>query len=389
MKSNPIQLVDPASSTFTYIVWDGASCEAIIIDPVDEYLDRDLEVLKQERLTLKYILETHTHADHITSSARLIEHTGAIACAPLFCGVAPAAIQLKDGDVLRYGSQTLAVLHTPGHTAGSLCFVCTIDDAPHVFTGDTLLIGGCGRTDFQSGNAVALYRSIFSILFALPDESIVWPAHDYKGKTQSTIGIEKTSNPRLINDDGTPRTQLSFVALMNALNLPKPKRIDEAVPANLILGLSPSTHHDAGAVHMTTQHATTRPPLGYAGNITPSLAHQWQAAGQAVLVDIRSHAERAWVGFVEGAVGIEWKMWPSMAVNPDFDSQLLAAVPQGSKVLMLCRSGIRSIPAAQRAQILGFEAYNVLEGFEGDPDSAAHRSTQGGWRFRGLPWRQN
>jgi sulfur dioxygenase len=129
--------------------------------------------------------------------------------------------------------------------------------------------------------------------------------------------------------------------------------------------------------------------LGYAGNITPEVAHQWQTTGQAVMVDIRSHAERAWVGFVDGAVGIEWKIWPGMAPNPDFDAQLAAAVPVGSKVLLLCRSGVRSIPAAQRAQTLGFEAYNVLEGFEGDPDSAAHRGTQSGWQYRGLPWRQN
>jgi sulfur dioxygenase len=391
---SPIQLFDPASSMYTYIVFDETTREAIIIDPVDEQMERDLAVIRQQRLTLKYILETHAHADHITSSAQLIEHTGAVAATPIFCGVAPAAIQLKDCDVLRFGSQTLEALHTPGHTAGSMCFVWITDQAEHVFTGDTLLIGGCGRTDFQSGSADALYRSIFSILFALPDEAIVWPAHDYKGKTQSTIGIEKTNNPRLIDDTGTTRTQSAFVALMNALNLPKPKRINEAVPANLILGLhpsplNPSTHHDAGALDMTTPTHLTTPPTGYAGDISPAQAHDWQTAGKAYLLDIRTNAERAWVGMVEGGIGIEWKIWPSMAVNPDFDAQLQAAVPAGSKVLMLCRSGIRSIPAAQRAQTLGFEAYNILEGFEGDPDSAAHRGHKGGWRFRGLPWRQN
>jgi sulfur dioxygenase len=385
-----IQLFDPVSSTFTYVLFDEQSREAVVIDPVDTQLTRDLEVLQQHDLRLKYVLETHAHADHITSAARLIEHTGAIAATPTHCNVLPAAIQLKDGDVLGFGSQSIKAAHTPGHTAGSMCFVWQAQKATHVFTGDTLLIGGCGRTDFQSGSAVALYHSITEVLFGLPDAAIVWPAHDYKGQTQSTIGIEKAKNLRLNHAGGVRKTQAEFVALMHALNLPKPNRIDEAVPANMILGLPPSklhpsTHHDAGAYEMTNPTLTA----GYEGDISPSQAHEWFLAGDAYLVDIRSHAERAWVGFVEGAVGIEWKMWPGMALNPNFDAQLLAAAPLGSKVLMLCRSGIRSIPAAQRAQALGFAAYNVLEGFEGDPDSAAHRSTQGGWRYRGLPWRQN
>ncbi len=127
----------------------------------------------------------------------------------------------------------------------------------------------------------------------------------------------------------------------------------------------------------------------YAGDITPQQAFDLWRSGAAHLIDIRTHAERAWVGFIPDAVGIEWKIWPGMAINPDFDAQLQAAVPAGAKVLLLCRSGIRSIPAAQRAQALGFEAYNILEGFEGDPDAHAHRSSVGGWRKLGLPWQQN
>ena len=135
-----------------------------------------------------------------------------------------------------------------------------------------------------------------------------------------------------------------------------------------------------------------RSQQGYAGDISPQLACQWWQSGQAALVDIRTNAERAWVGFIPDAIAVEYKLWPGMAVNPAFDEQLLAALshtPKGSKVLLLCRSGIRSIPAAQRAQALGFEAYNILEGFEGDPDGHTHRNTLGGWRYRGLPWKQN
>jgi sulfur dioxygenase len=134
---------------------------------------------------------------------------------------------------------------------------------------------------------------------------------------------------------------------------------------------------------------TIQPAAGYAGDISPELAHEWQQAGKAYLVDIRSHAERAWVGFVPDAAGIEWKMWPGMAMNPNFDTELKAAVSEGASVMLLCRSGVRSIAAAERAQSLGYTAYNILEGFEGDPDGEAHRGQKGGWRYRGLPWRQN
>lgn len=131
-----------------------------------------------------------------------------------------------------------------------------------------------------------------------------------------------------------------------------------------------------------------QPAQGYAGDISPQLACQWWQSGNAVLVDVRSDAERAWVGFVPGALALTWKQWPGMTLNPSFDAQLLAAVPAGKKVVMLCRSGIRSVATAQRATELGLEAYNVLEGFEGDPDAQGQRGHSGGWRFHGLPWRQ-
>ena len=137
------------------------------------------------------------------------------------------------------------------------------------------------------------------------------------------------------------------------------------------------------------QHDQPRPAEGYAGDVTPELACRWWQAGDAVLVDVRSDAEREWVGYVPGGVGLAWKQWPGMAPNPGFDDGLRAAVPAGLKAVMLCRSGVRSVAAARRATELGIEAYNILEGFEGNPDEEGHRGRQGGWRFRGLPWKQN
>jgi len=132
-----------------------------------------------------------------------------------------------------------------------------------------------------------------------------------------------------------------------------------------------------------------RPAPGYAGDIPVQLAYQWMQSGEAVLVDVRTDAEREWVGYVPGAVALAWKQWPGMAMNPRFDEGLKSAVPAGKKVVLLCRSGVRSIAAAKRATELGIEAYNILEGFEGDADEQAQRGRKGGWRFRGLPWRQN
>jgi sulfur dioxygenase len=237
MKSNPIQLFDSASSTFTYIVLDEGTREAIIIDPVDEQLDRDIAVLQGEELKLKYILETHAHADHITSSQNLTAATSAQAVVPLACGFTADVKKLVDGDELAFGTSRLKAIATPGHTAGSMSYLWQNGAAAHIFTGDTLLIGGCGRTDFQSGSAADLYASITQTLFNLDGATIVWPGHDYKGQTRSTIEHERRTNPRITNGAGLVKSQTEFMALMEGLNLPKPKRLDEAVPANLMLGV--------------------------------------------------------------------------------------------------------------------------------------------------------
>ena len=294
--------------------------------------------IRDQNARLLWTIETHAHADHITSAAQLIEHTGAQAghtrrLRHPACRTAVAGWR-RD----HFGDETLTAIHTPGHTAGSMSFLWR----DHVFTGDTLLIDGCGRTDFQSGSADALYTSITERLFTLPPETTVWPGHDYKGRTKSTIGHERTHNSRLAH-----RSRADFIALMDALHLPKPRRIDEAVPANLQLGVQ----HHAGA----DDSDAPRVAAGYAGDVTPELAWRWWQSGKGVVVDIRTNAEREWVGFVPDAPAVAWKQWPGMAMNPDFDAQIqaLSAAHGGKPLLMLCRSGVRSIASAKRATELG------------------------------------
>jgi sulfur dioxygenase len=230
MQINPIQLFDAVSSTYTYLLACAASGEAALIDPVDQHWQRDLAHIERLGLRLALILETHAHADHVTSAGRLRHLTGARAAVPSGCGIAPAELQLNDGDTLAFGTgERIAVLHTPGHTAGSMCYLWR----GNLFSGDTLLIDGCGRTDFQGGSAQALYDSVTGKLFTLADDTRVWPGHDYKGQSVSTIGWEKRHNARLAG-----RARDDFVALMDNLNLPQPKLIDVALPANRKLGLA-------------------------------------------------------------------------------------------------------------------------------------------------------
>ena len=175
---------------------------------------------------------------------------------------------------------------------------------------------------------------------------------------------------------------------MDNLHLPRPKRMDEVVPVNLSSGIRHDASEDNRPLGAPVATAV-RPAEGYAGDVSPQLACQWWQAGEAVLVDVRSDVEREWVGFVPGAIPLAWKQWPGMAMNPQFDDSLRASIPTGKKVVLLCRSGVRSIAAARRATELGLAAYNILEGFEGNPDGHAHRGNTGGWRHHGLPWRQN
>jgi len=230
------QLFDETSSTFTYLLIDADTGDAVLIDPVDRQYERDLAVLKESGARLAWVVETHAHADHITSAGHLALQTGAHTAAPSGCDIKPAQKQLIDGDTIAFGKQLLRAIHTPGHTAGSMSYLWEEPTADgvvrRIFTGDALLIDGCGRTDFQSGDAGTLFDSLTQKLFRLPDETRVYPAHDYKGRTESTIAQERATNSRVAG-----RTRDEFIVMMRSLNLPRPKMIDVAVPANQQLGL--------------------------------------------------------------------------------------------------------------------------------------------------------
>jgi glyoxylase-like metal-dependent hydrolase (beta-lactamase superfamily II) len=227
------QLFDPESSTFTYLVGDSDAGVGVLIDPVLEQLERDIERLASLGLRLVHTLETHVHADHVTGGGELTARLGAM---PLVHHASPITCEARrvvDGDRVAIGASTLRVLETPGHTPESVSFVLESDvpSVLSVFTGDALLIGTCGRTDFQGGDAGALWDSVQRKLFTLPDATVVFPAHDYNGRTRSTIGDEKRGNKRLA---GHSRDE--FVTLMNGLGLPPPKKIDVALSANLSCG---------------------------------------------------------------------------------------------------------------------------------------------------------
>ena len=220
---------DPVSSTWTYIVYDRDTMQAVIIDPVLEHRDRDLTLISEMGLKLSYVMETHIHADHITAASEIREETGA----KLVYGAANSHVDtgdlfLEEGQALQLDSVSFKAMATPGHTNGCTSYV--LNGA--VFTGDALLIRGCGRTDFQEGSSETLFHSVRDKLFSLSDDTVVFPAHDYKGMIFSTIGEEKEHNPRLKLENN----EEDFVGIMKNLKLAYPRMIDVAVPANLKSG---------------------------------------------------------------------------------------------------------------------------------------------------------
>ncbi|MBN20291.1 MAG: Zn-dependent hydrolase [Bdellovibrionaceae bacterium] len=222
------QLFDEQSSTYTYLLGNEKTGNCVIIDPVLECFDRDLALLHQYQWSLQWVLETHIHADHITSASRLKKETGAKVGLGVATQVAQADRLFEENDRLEFDGISLEVRMTPGHTSGCVSY-CSHD---RIFTGDALLIQGCGRTDFQEGNAHTLFHSVREKIFSLPDETLVFPAHDYQGRTSSTIGDQKRNNPRLKLEN----SESEFVEIMKKLKLPLPKKIQIAVPANLNLG---------------------------------------------------------------------------------------------------------------------------------------------------------
>jgi sulfur dioxygenase len=225
------QLFEPISSTYTYLLGCPETGQALLIDPVLPTWQRDLQEINALGLKLAYTVDTHVHADHITSALRLRQEAGSRIAHPGLDHFLCADVALEEGQPLSVGSIELRPLHTPGHTDNHFCYLV----GERVFSGDALLIDGCGRTDFQSGDSVALYRSIHDKLFALPEETLVYPAHDYNGRRVSSIGQEQTRNPRL----GGGKSLEEFVDIMNKLNLPYPKFIDFALPGNRECGKCP------------------------------------------------------------------------------------------------------------------------------------------------------
>lgn len=225
------QLFDEESCTYTYLLWDESTKDAVLVDPVDTHVDRDLEVVKSMDLKLVYAINTHAHADHITGTWLLKKALPGLESVISKSSGAASDRSISHGDRIVFGGQHLEVRVTPGHTLG--CVSLVSGDETFVLTGDTLLVQGCGRTDFQGGSPEILWDSVKSQLFSLPDTTIVYPAHDYKGRTHSTIGAEKDRNPRL----GGNQSKEDFVDIMNNLNLSYPKKIDVAVPANMRCGV--------------------------------------------------------------------------------------------------------------------------------------------------------
>lgn len=232
------QLFEHESSTYTYLIAEQSSKEAILIDPVLETVARDQALVERLGLKLKYVINTHVHADHITGTGKLKEifvgdeiGEGAAKSAIAAVSQATCDVPLAHGDSLNIGNRRLVAVATPGHTDGCMTYI--LDDLSACFTGDALLIGGCGRTDFQQGSSDTLYDSVKKQIFSLPDSTIVYPAHDYKGNMSSTVGVERTTNPRL----GGDKTLEEFRSIMANLNLPKPKKLDTSLPANMVCGV--------------------------------------------------------------------------------------------------------------------------------------------------------
>jgi sulfur dioxygenase len=226
------QLFEPQASAYTYLIACEETGQAALIDPVIETVDRDLGVIRDLGLTLACTIETHIHADHVTGAGRLRALSGSKAGFPAMSGADCIDFTITEGEPIAIGGLRLRPLYTPGHTDDHHCYVLESHDAARVFTGDALLIEGCGRTDFQNGDAATLYRSVHDKIFGLGEDTLVYPAHDYNQRHVSSVGQERARNPRL----GAGRSVDEFVAIMGALNLPRPKKMDLAVPANRACG---------------------------------------------------------------------------------------------------------------------------------------------------------
>jgi len=327
------QLFDSVSSTYSYVLASRHGGEALIIDPVLERVDRYLKLMEELDLKLVKAVDTHLHADHITGLGALRDRTRCVTVMGEQSKVDVVSMRIADGDKLTVEGLSLDVLYTPGHTDDSYSFL----SGDRVFTGDTLLIRGTGRTDFQNGDPRAQYDSIFNKLLRLPDETLVYPAHDYKGETVSTIGEEKFFNPRL-----RVKSIDEYVDLMNNLKLPNPKMMDVAVPANMQVGLR--------------QEDIAR--KGWALSAAEAIASRGR--GDMELVDLRERSEREKHGAIPGSLHAPY---PALSeyIGPGGMLRELAAAT-GKRIVFYCAYGERSAMAVQAAQDAGIATACHIEG---------------------------
>jgi glyoxylase-like metal-dependent hydrolase (beta-lactamase superfamily II)/rhodanese-related sulfurtransferase len=327
------QLFDAASSTYSYLLAGRRGGEALIIDPVLDRVERYLQLLHELDLRLVKALDTHLHADHITALGALRDRTHCITVMGERSRVDVVSMRVADGDRVQIEGVELEALYTPGHTDDSCCFRM----ADRVFTGDTLLIRGTGRTDFQNGDARAQYQSIFGRLLTLPDETLVFPGHDYKGDTVSTIAEERRCNPRL-----QVKSVEEYVELMANLKLANPKMMDVAVPANMRVGL----------------HQEQVAQRGWAASATEVLALVGRP--DVVLIDLRERGERERHGSIAGSLHVPY---PSLGESTRTGGMLHAlATSTGKRLLFYCAFGERSAMAVQAAQDAGLTACCHLHG---------------------------
>jgi sulfur dioxygenase len=327
------QLYDSVSGTYTYLLASRHGGEALILDPVLEKVERYLQLVRELDLRLVKAVDTHLHADHITGLGALRDRTHCITVMGERSHADVVSMRVAEGDRIDIEGLRLDVLYTPGHTDDSYCFLL----ADRVFTGDTLLIRGTGRTDFQNGDARAQYDSIFHKLLKLPDETQVYPAHDYKGDTVSTIGEEKHFNPRL-----QVKSIDEYVDLMNGLKLPNPKMMDVALPANMHVGLR--------------QQEIAR--KGWALSAADAVA--LGGCADAVLVDLREKSERQKHGVIPGSLHAPYPGLQEHIAAGGILHELAATT--GKRLVFYCAFGERSAMAVQAAQDAGFKSACHIEG---------------------------
>lgn len=335
------QLFDQQSSTYTYLLADSATKEAVLIDPVFEQARRDTALIDELGLRLLYTIDTHVHADHVTGAWVLKRHMGSQIAISAASGAEGADRYLSHGDRCGFGSRHVEVRATPGHTNG--CVSLVLDDESMAFTGDCLLIRGTGRTDFQHGDAHTMFRAVHNQIFTLPDASLLYPAHDYRGLTVTSVGEERRFNPRL----GGELCEDDFTGYMTNLHLPHPKQIDVAVPANLKCGVAASDP--------TKMADPSWAPLTYTFAGIWEINSQWleENLGSVQIVDVREPDEFA------GALG---RIPAARLISLGDLTGRTTELSRERPIVTVCRAGGRSAQATVILRQAGFDAVANLAG---------------------------